>query len=659
MIDLKKISNIKTKKDLKKYKLNEPIFLGNYLFHYFILFDNLKALSLTRFPIYKENSEGLSGFHLAAKVSNENKSLKILKYLLKNYSEYSNNTNKSNLSFLNLLEINDNIISLFKEFKNINWLRLLTNTYLINNSIKLCELNQIYMYGSYKLLLYIIDNFKIDYSELKSDPVFIDLMYNTKLNSDQMINIIKKNKIFLEITDNNGIGIIYFAIKTGNKKILEYLIKKNIELDKYNPIYTSHPFITAYNIDANENEKFEMSKLIWKNIKDSHNFEFTNKYGENIAFNIMINRLENNSGDFNFEMEILKKNTIWNNINVDKNTILNILIQLPFKYHKALKNVKIDVKQKNKDGKTILDLAKDKWLTFLKKLPKVKEEKEDIRIDKYEYTHANNFQATFLDCALYFIHLDEKYKNLYIPKFIDKVEENMFWGNGYTFADDKLENYNNYPWLIHWKDKYNYDIHPNLNQLINSAKNSGKYDCAIVLLSLTIHTGGLHAEMFFYDFNNNIIERFDPFGNSYDIESNLDDILEEELTWNTGFTYLNVKNYLPVSGLQNISDELNLYNQKPGDFGGYCLAWCLWYVETRIKNSKHSAKKLVEKSIKILLKSNDNLIEYIRNYANNINKKRFDLLEKAGIPKNKTSNEKLNDKEYNKIYNFIFKKLIL
>ncbi len=160
MIDLKKISNIKTKKDLKKYKLNEPIFLGNYLFHYLILFDNLKALSLTKFPIYKENSEGLSGFHLAAKVSNENKSLKILKYLLKNYPEYSNNTNKNNLSFLNLIEINDDIISLFKEFKNINWLRLLTNTYLINNSIKLCELNQIYMYGSYKLLLYIIDNLK-------------------------------------------------------------------------------------------------------------------------------------------------------------------------------------------------------------------------------------------------------------------------------------------------------------------------------------------------------------------------------------------------------------------------------------------------------------------------------------------------------------------
>ena len=73
MIDFNKISKIKTKKDIKKYKIDEPIFLSNYLFHYLIMTNNIEAMKITRHPIYKENNEGLQGFHLAAKIYNETK----------------------------------------------------------------------------------------------------------------------------------------------------------------------------------------------------------------------------------------------------------------------------------------------------------------------------------------------------------------------------------------------------------------------------------------------------------------------------------------------------------------------------------------------------------------------------------------------------------
>ena len=59
MIDFDKISKIKNKKDLKKFKLDEPIFLSNYLFHYLIMTNNTKGIKLHKFPIYKENNEGL------------------------------------------------------------------------------------------------------------------------------------------------------------------------------------------------------------------------------------------------------------------------------------------------------------------------------------------------------------------------------------------------------------------------------------------------------------------------------------------------------------------------------------------------------------------------------------------------------------------------
>ena len=46
--------------------------------------------------------------------------------------------------------------------------------------------------------------------------------------------------------------------------------------------------------------------------------------------------------------------------------------------------------------------------------------------------------------------------------------------------------------------------------------------------------------------------------------------------------YCSPECYFPVSGFQTLSDENNIMNQKMGDFGGYCLAWCIWYVEHKL-----------------------------------------------------------------------------
>ena len=53
--------------------------------------------------------------------------------------------------------------------------------------------------------------------------------------------------------------------------------------------------------------------------------------------------------------------------------------------------------------------------------------------------------------------------------------------------------------------------------------------------------------------------------NSKDVEkefyllcNNIDDILEEELTWNTNLKYIKVSDYLPDVGFQTISNENNL-----------------------------------------------------------------------------------------------------
>jgi hypothetical protein len=221
------------------------------------------------------------------------------------------------------------------------------------------------------------------------------------------------------------------------------------------------------------------------------------------------------------------------------------------------------------------------------------------------------------------------------------TDTNLEW------ADNILNTDPIFPWFISYQNENEYWIHYNLNYLINMERRKKTFDFGFCYLSIQ-NNDILHANILIYDFNNLTIERFDPYGNTVVFDKLLDDVLEEELTWNTGFTYLKPSDYMPVAGFQSISDELNPLNQKSGDFGGYCLAWCTWYLEHKIKNHKINknitSKILVDKLIKKISLSNTTFNEYIRNYANNLNLFRIKYLKDAGVDENKISNI------YNDIY---------
>jgi len=233
--------------------------------------------------------------------------------------------------------------------------------------------------------------------------------------------------------------------------------------------------------------------------------------------------------------------------------------------------------------------------------------------------------------------MDKKYKNLYIPKYNKKIEIPIY-STGIKYPDEILKKYHNFAWLIVWNDKNNYQIHPHLNQLINSNKNKNK-DYSMCILSLRLPNDGLHASLIIYDYKRNIIERFDPYGNTISLDRDMDSVLEEELTWNTGFKYYSPNKYFPVAGFQTISDENNPSNQKLGDFGGYCLAWCMWYMEHRIVNNSIEPKTLIRKTLNRFMGMTIKPNEYIRNYANSLNEKRIEWLKNINIPENIISNE--------------------
>ena len=645
------IKKIKNKNDLKKFDINNPLFLDNYLFHYIIMINNCKNLKLAKFPIYKENSEGLNGFHLAAKVANETGDYSCLKLLIKEYSEYVLNLNKNKENFLNYLGVSNTIIDLVNSNNKINWIKLFSN---ISNTGS--YLNHIFLFGSAELINFIINKFKFNWMDLNDIP-FFELPFNKKLNNDNIISILDNlGDDNIRIIDKEGKTIIYSSIISKKMKVLEYLYKKNLSFDKYIPIYTFHPFTFAYNLDINKGDDFKVSKFIWSKIKETHNFSFTNKFKENIAFSILLIRMKQNKGCYELEIDICKRNTDWNSLNIYKKNPLYYLIQLDYnKYANVLsKDTIIDISNII-DNKSILDYAKGKWLKLLKSLP-CKNKNDDIKINNYSFVDYNLFTSTFLDVGLYLLYFQNKYKKLYIPKYLKKYNHKT---SNYEFPEDRLNIYNNFPWIIFWKDKNNYYIHPYLNSLINKNIRNGKYNYAFVILSITLPNNGLHATILYYDFINKFIERFDPYGNSFDLDIDLDPTLEEILTKDTGLTYINVRKYLPVAGFQNISDENNPLYQKPGDFGGYCLGWCFWYLEHRILNYKYQSKELVIKLINKLIEREDNFMEYIRNYSNYINKYKNKQLLEIGIDRNRISNISRTTSENDLIFEYIKNKLTI
>ena len=150
------------------------------------------------------------------------------------------------------------------------------------------------------------------------------MILNKSLSSKDIIKVLqilyKKDKNIFSYTDNEGNNILFPIVLDGKFKLLKYLndLNKNhdvIKFDYYTPINTFHIFKTAYNKGIVSNN-YQMAEYILSNIIQKHNFEETDKYGNNLAHFILSSRIKNKRGDRKIEEKILKKYKEWDNVNV-------------------------------------------------------------------------------------------------------------------------------------------------------------------------------------------------------------------------------------------------------------------------------------------------------------------------------------------------------
>ena len=646
-IDIIKIGQIKKLKQLRKYDLDKPIYNSNYCFHYLILTNNLTALKLYKFPINMVNDEDYNGFMLAAK----EEKITILKYFIDNYP-YIYNKNNTNLVFLHLLPPKSkeysNIISYLAKIDGIDW-KLLFQTYSSNNHT--CCLDLLFT-SSYSIIMKTIKILNLDYSNYIAHPAYFNCI-NKLLKPQYIIDILdylytNDTNIF-NYVDDMGYNISYLIVLLDNFELIKYIIKKcGTLLDKYSPLSTKHIFNISYIIALTTNN-FTHCRYILKHVMKKHDFDETNMDGNNIVHFILHSRINTKKGDNIIEDTILShygKKYTWSHTNLEKETTLDLITLLDYSiYHKYVKKISIDKH---------IDKNIDKhWYKYIKTLPKISHNTDIIMI-KSNYAHSNMFQAKFTDSAIFAFYLIEKYKKLYLPIYHGIYKAN--WDVNFKSPDELLSQYNNFPWLIIWNNKDSYWIHPNLSLLILNAYKQ-KYTHAFILLSVRTKFDGLHATIILYDFNKNLVERFDPYGNTSILDTDIDIFLEKELTTGTPFKYITPSVYFPVAGFQTLSNENNIINQKLGDFGGYCLAWCFWYIEHRIIN-KIDPKDLIRKTLNKFMNLKIKPMEYIRNYSNKISIYRLQFYKKYKLGEDIASNENLTEEEHVEIFNSIIKTML-
>lgn len=636
--NIEKIMELRTPKDLEKFNPNKPLFYQNYLFHYLIILDKFDLLKAIKHPIFNFNEDKMDGFMLAAKHEN----YKILEYLLKQYPEHSQNHNSDGLNFINFISKPSKLISLMKKFRNINWEYLLK----FKNQANI----EYYQYLLSELDENDLKWFLTNYKVFNSYYSIYAILNNDKINDSQKIKLFDKfTEKEINTKNYENKGIIDDLIMLQNVKLTEYFINRNVDLEYV--IKPTSYFITPFFaiivkiFTEGKNDKLEkIIELMFKKIK--LDYTYVNKDGINYVQLVLKLLLQNRDLDSSIMNKVIdtiltdSPDKSWRQINLNKENALFYIVQLPIKkFIKYVKDRELDVKQKNYQNKTVFDFATEDWEKELKKLKEYKLDNSiDINVKENKYQHQTKFTATMMDIIIYFIYLSRKYKNLYIPKILD--------------SNNSREDF---PWVINYASN-SIDIHPNLNFTINNIRRENKYDFALVFLAMNLENNLKHANILLYDFKNLSIERFEPYGND-GIEYEVDDILDEELTWNTGLKYLKPSDYLPKPGYQLLSNENDAEKQKVGDFGGFCLGWCIWYVEHRLKNSKIEPKTLNRKTLEKLLHLDDNLTEFIRNYSNKLFDEKYKIMKNICpdgdcIQEKNISNIYLKSEDQQKIFNY-------
>ena len=664
--NFKDIYNINKPSDLYKnkklkYPINKKLHTNSYLHHIMINLNKIQLLDKVNIPIYLKNLNDMDGIMLAA--SNQN--LEALVYLLKKYPKYLKNTNDIGNNWVHFLE-EDGLEKLIfdKNLIFIDWYYILT----LQNNDDISTISYIFSSEKKKLINHILKKYVYQKLNINNMKHIFNLFNNYSYSTKEIIVILKKlisNNIKFKNIVSVGLPVHYPLLLRENIEILNILLKykknKNEGSYGYIPVSNgSHSLYYLYN--SNLNKKYIMN--YFKKFKDYLNLSEKTIYNDNILISILTYETNTNFSIKKVNDELFKihhKDGLLHTISNKKQTILHFLVMIPFKkyqqFHKYIDFKKINIR--DKDGNLPIDFTNDKkWIKKLKNIKEyiIKEDKkEDVKLLEKDRSHSTIFKAYIEDIGLYFYFLKEKYPKLYIPNPKIKTLQNNLTYDGIIYPSPFMNIYHEFAWIIIYQDEDTYYLHPYLDLLLKGAINNKKYEYSCLLLSIKNKYGGLHATPIFIDFKKKTVIRWDSYGLSDDVHI-IDNIIKTKLADKINFKYTPLVTTQNIVGIQEKARENEIQNIKRGDFGGFCVAWTIWFIEHTIINKQVDTKKLINKLEKLIYKKNS-IVNYIRNYSNYLFESIKIIFERNKWDLDNYTNEHMNSYLEEDIIEFIMKNL--
>lgn len=491
-------------------------------------------------------------------------------------------------------------------------------------------------------------NIKLIKHIIKSDPDVVNvtdsygqhsLMYAALGNHIGLFDFLMDNSANINttiVTSKTSHTLIY-VIKTGTIELQEHIIKY---IDQIDFSFVDHNLESFASYAAGTINDLSM-ELFKKIIEWSDNLEKSNIFGNTILHILARNIYRFKEVEdilLNKKLDFSKVNTYGRQFidYVNKDDI-RVLYDFMLRYYD---------KHNTNSSKLDADVIIDKLLS-----KKRVDKKNDAIIVKYSHADYSIFNNSWYNILIQMYNITKKYDEYGFPFYnyddIDlhklikcnrtKCKKNEICTDKlthelckyYVNATKKVEKYPSvYLQLNHlWYDKNSYIIPHKLYEALEYVhKETEQY---IFGFMLTINEENLnHANALIIDMNKKIAIRFETYGNYKDNtiynNSDIDNAYEKYLqSHDKSFKYIRPRDYLPTISFQSVS-QTDVYDYvKMGDPEGFCAAWTVWFIETyiihnkRIKDKK-DLKILCENLFNKILTTHGSIIDYIRNYGNNL-----------------------------------------
>lgn len=488
------------------------------------------------------------------------------------------------------------------------------------------------------------------------------------------------------------------AILNKNTELIDYLLSKNIDVNLFS---SKNALMVAIII-----KDFETIYKLLKYKNLNVNFFDSNKWQPSHT----IFMKENIDFPQDIKSEILKRTDDLNAQNLNGNSTLHLIFLNDNwrNYTKILEKKKIDLFCKNKIGLTPLNY-------LLKNATDRRYELDDILLLTAK-SYINNINNNNIDKSTKSINIAKKclenvtYKCLEnVGTNIYKLKKSIIDNPKINFINEKVADYSlflardldSYIYILYYLEKYdigcaiaekneilssysdpnitkilkyynsiseNYPLLSNLSIFWHNSKNyiipknifkiamENKHNIIFIYITI-INTNIDHANCLIIDKNKKKIIHFEPYGiipNTKDLDAKLK-LLSKKYFKN--YTYYAPLDFMSDNSFQTLSNELDPFQEKHGDIGGFCLTWSLWFLELYIRNQNIDLKTLINTSIKKIINSKLSFLDYIRSFGNKLRKFHIKFLKKINCSSIAYNLHLTNDNK-NYIYEKINNKLL-